>query len=147
VAALAAMGCRGLNVTIPHKQAVARLCAELTPLAQRLGAVNTLVPRPDGSWLGCNTDVEGFLAPLQGEGAWHLATAPGRGAGLWWQCPRRGGSAGGAGLSGPSTWPRARPEALQAFSSRLRTAWAPQLHPLPWGELDADSRAKRPIWW
>jgi shikimate dehydrogenase len=63
--ALEALGCRGLNVTIPHKQAVAALCRELSPLAQRLGAVNTLVPHPGGGWFGTNTDVEGFLAPLR----------------------------------------------------------------------------------
>jgi shikimate dehydrogenase len=63
--ALEAMDCRGLNVTLPHKQAAARLAAELTPLARRLEAVNTLVPRSAGGWLGANTDVEGFLAPLQ----------------------------------------------------------------------------------
>lgn len=61
---LEAVGCRGLNVTIPHKQAVALLCDELSPLAQRLGAVNTLTPLPNGGWHGHNTDVEGFLAPL-----------------------------------------------------------------------------------
>jgi shikimate dehydrogenase len=63
--AMEALGCRGLNVTIPHKQAVAALCRELSPLAQRLGAVNTLVPHPGGGWFGTNTDVEGFLAPLR----------------------------------------------------------------------------------
>ena len=63
--ALEALGCRGLNVTIPHKQAVAALCRELSPLAQRLGAVNTLVPHRQGGWFGTNTDVEGFLAPLR----------------------------------------------------------------------------------
>ena len=62
---LEAIGCRGLNVTIPHKQAVVSLAAELSPLARRLGAVNTLVPRAEGGWLGTNTDVEGFLAPLR----------------------------------------------------------------------------------
>ena len=41
------------------------LVAELSPLARRLGAVNTLVPRAEGGWLGTNTDVEGFLAPLR----------------------------------------------------------------------------------
>ena len=62
---LEAVGCRGLNVTIPHKQAVVSLVAELSPLARRLGAVNTMVPRADGGWFGTNTDVEGFLAPLR----------------------------------------------------------------------------------
>ena len=41
---LRAVGCQGLNVTIPHKQAIAALCEERSPLAQRLGAVNTLIP-------------------------------------------------------------------------------------------------------
>jgi len=65
VRAMEALDCRGLNVTIPHKQAVAALAAELSPLARRLGAVNTLVRRPEGGWMGTNTDVEGFLAPLR----------------------------------------------------------------------------------
>ena len=77
VAALEALDCRGLNVTIPHKQAVAALAAELSPLAQRLGAVNTLVRRPGGGWLGTNTDVEGFLAPLR-EGNRPGQRAPGQ---------------------------------------------------------------------
>ena len=38
---------------------------ELDPLARRVGAINTLVVR-DGRWIGANTDVEGFLAPLRG---------------------------------------------------------------------------------
>ncbi|AFY29520.1 shikimate dehydrogenase [Cyanobium gracile] len=62
---LEAIDCRGLNVTLPHKQAAAALAQELTPLARRLGAVNTLVRRDGGGWLGANTDVEGFLAPLR----------------------------------------------------------------------------------
>jgi shikimate dehydrogenase len=68
VRALELLDCRGLNVTLPHKQAVCGLAAELSPLAQRLGAVNTLVRRPQGGWLGTNTDVAGFLAPLRAEG-------------------------------------------------------------------------------
>lgn len=67
VQGLEAMGCRGLSVTIPHKQAVAALCRQLSPLAQRVGAVNTLVPLEGGGWFGTNTDVEGFLAPLRHE--------------------------------------------------------------------------------
>ena len=67
---LHAVGCRGLNVTIPHKQVVATLCSELSPLAKRLGAVNTLIPLDSGGWRGANTDVEGFLAPLKGLRDW-----------------------------------------------------------------------------
>ena len=36
---------------------------EIDPLARRVGAINTLLVR-DGRWIGANTDVEGFLAPL-----------------------------------------------------------------------------------
>ena len=69
---LEAVGCRGLNVTIPHKQTVSLLCDELSPLAQRLGAVNTMIPLPNGGWQGHNTDVEGFLAPLlDNNGDWN----------------------------------------------------------------------------
>ena len=67
---LRAVGCQGLNVTIPHKQAIAALCEERSPLAQRLGAVNTLIPGEGGGWFGTNTDVEGFLAPLGANDAW-----------------------------------------------------------------------------
>ena len=63
--ALRALNCQGLNITIPHKQAVAALCDELSPIAKKLGAVNTLLPRSEGGWIGTNTDVEGFLAPLK----------------------------------------------------------------------------------
>ena len=67
---LRAVNCRGLNVTIPHKQDVAQLCQELSPLAKRLGAVNTLVPLDSGGWHGTNTDVEGFLTPLGEQSSW-----------------------------------------------------------------------------
>ena len=49
----------GLNVTIPYKKAVIPFCDELSPIAQKLGAVNTLVKR-DGKLIGHNTDYFGF---------------------------------------------------------------------------------------
>ena len=67
---LRAVNCRGLNVTIPLKQDVAELCQELSPLAKRLGAVNTLIPLDSGGWHGTNTDVEGFLTPLGEQSSW-----------------------------------------------------------------------------
>ena len=67
---LRGVGCHGLNVTIPHKQDVAGLCHELSPLAKRLGAVNTLIPLDSGGWHGTNTDVEGFLTPLGEPSSW-----------------------------------------------------------------------------
>ncbi|WP_209349068.1 shikimate dehydrogenase [Pontixanthobacter sp. CEM42] len=55
---------RGCNVTMPHKQAIIPLLDSLDPLAQRIGAVNTVVRQEDGSLRGFNTDVAGFLEPL-----------------------------------------------------------------------------------
>lgn len=53
----------GLNVTIPHKQAVLALLDELSPAARAIGAANTLY-RVDGRLCGENTDAPGFLADL-----------------------------------------------------------------------------------
>jgi len=57
---------RGCNVTIPHKQAVMPLLDRIDPLADAIGAVNTIVPR-DGVLVGHNTDAPGFLEPLRAE--------------------------------------------------------------------------------
>lgn len=69
LAGLRAIDCRGLSITIPHKHDVAELCIERSQIAQRIGAVNTLIPHPDNTWTGTNTDVAGFLAPLQSKGS------------------------------------------------------------------------------
>lgn len=50
----------GLNVTIPYKKVVIQYCNDLSPQAEKLGAVNTIVRRPDGSLIGHNTDCFGF---------------------------------------------------------------------------------------
>ena len=50
----------GLNVTIPYKKTVLPFCDELSERARRIGAVNTLVRRPDGTLFGENTDAYGF---------------------------------------------------------------------------------------
>jgi shikimate dehydrogenase len=130
--ALEAIDCRGLNVTLPHKQAVARLVSERSPLAERLGAVNTLVRRPAGGWIGTNTDVDGFLAPLrQGTSQnWHGQDA------LVLGC---GGSARAVlaglvelGLDRIRVAAR-RPEALDPFLQACRP-WAPGLEGLLWRE-------------
>lgn len=64
VRGLPALGFAGANVTVPHKQAVLPFVDELTPIARAVGAVNTLIVRPDGSILGHSTDGAGFLADL-----------------------------------------------------------------------------------
>ncbi len=60
--ALADLGFRGANVTLPHKEAAFALCDRLAPSAERAGAVNTLVFGDDGRVEGSNTDGFGFLA-------------------------------------------------------------------------------------
>jgi shikimate dehydrogenase len=59
----AAIGLAGFSVTIPHKQAIMPLLTEISPLAQAVGAVNTVWNTSTG-WHGTNTDVAGFISPL-----------------------------------------------------------------------------------
>lgn len=58
----------GMNVTIPYKKTVMPYCAALTDIARRIGSVNTLVRRADGTLLGDNTDYYGFDCLLQRAG-------------------------------------------------------------------------------
>jgi shikimate dehydrogenase len=62
---LFAGGLKGLNVTLPHKQAAAELVNELTPRAERARAVNTIAFFEDTSLLGDNTDGLGLTADLE----------------------------------------------------------------------------------
>jgi len=136
VQGLEAMGCRGLSVTIPHKQAVAALCRELTPLAERIGAVNTLIPLAEGGWRGTNTDAEGFCAPLRaaGDDAWQGTTAVVLGCGG----SARAVVAGLVDLGCGSIQVAGRdPERLATFVADC-AAWAPQLQPLTWGAAKPD---------
>lgn len=54
---------RGVSITAPFKISLMRHADEIDALAQRVGAINTVTVR-NGRWVGTNTDVEGFLAPL-----------------------------------------------------------------------------------
>ena len=63
LAAFAAAGGRGGNVTLPLKERAATLCASLGESARRAGAVNTLVRTPEG-WHGENTDGRGLVRDL-----------------------------------------------------------------------------------
>lgn len=57
----------GLNVTVPHKQAVIDKLVDIDPLAKAIGAVNTL-ERVDGGFKGYNTDILGLERELEDEG-------------------------------------------------------------------------------
>jgi len=133
--ALEARDCRGLNGTRPHKQAVAAQAAELSPLAERLGAVNTLVRRPAGGWYGTNTDVEGFLTPLR-------TPDPQRWRGSQALVLGCGGSAR-AVVAGLAELGLAQLTVAGRDGQRLKTfladcgAWAEGLAGLAWGEAEA----------
>lgn len=57
----------GINVTVPYKKDVIPFLDELTPAAQKMGAVNTIVRR-DGRLIGHNTDCFGFLTMVRRSG-------------------------------------------------------------------------------
>lgn len=59
------LGISGASITAPFKIALMSHVDRVEPLASRVGAINTIVVR-DGCWIGANTDVHGFLAPLTG---------------------------------------------------------------------------------
>ena len=67
MAGMRALNIRGLNITVPHKVAVVQFLDELDPLAEKIGAVNTIV-NDDGVLTGYNTDASGFLQALPEKG-------------------------------------------------------------------------------
>jgi len=58
-----ALGLKGINITVPHKEHAYHACDVLDPFAQKVGAVNTIVER-DGRLHGYNTDAPGFLKAI-----------------------------------------------------------------------------------
>ena len=59
------INCKGLNITIPYKEKVFDLCSEISPIANKLKAINTLKLNSNNEWSATNTDVEGFIYPLK----------------------------------------------------------------------------------
>ena len=59
------INCKGLNITIPYKEKVFDLCSEISPIAKKLKAINTLKLNSEREWSATNTDVEGFVYPLK----------------------------------------------------------------------------------
>ena len=58
----------GINVTIPYKKDVIPYLDELSPAAQKIGSVNTIVRRADGSLFGHNSDYFGFVSLVEHSG-------------------------------------------------------------------------------
>ncbi len=59
------LGTSGWNVTIPHKETILPFLDELDPLAEKMGAVNTVVRTTEGKLKGYNTDGPGFVKSLE----------------------------------------------------------------------------------
>lgn len=62
-----ALSLGGLNVTVPHKSAVIPFLEDIDPLAEKIGAVNTLVP-VKGGFKGYNTDMIGLKRAMESDG-------------------------------------------------------------------------------
>lgn len=74
---LAALGFAGTNVTLPHKEAAFAMMDELSAAALRVGAVNTVVVREDGTLYGTNTDGFGFIENLRdAQPSWSAKAGP-----------------------------------------------------------------------
>ncbi|GEJ58577.1 shikimate dehydrogenase (NADP+) [Anaeromyxobacter diazotrophicus] len=124
-----ALGFRGLNVTVPHKQRAAELCGALDEVSRLCGAVNTLRRAAEG-WEGFNTDAPACRDLAQAAGA-----GPGQRAVVL--------GAGGAALAG--AWAllalglevklaARRPAAAAGAAARLRAAFpaGPAVGAVPW---------------
>lgn len=73
IAAMRSGGLQGLNVTMPHKDAVADLVDELDKSAESIHAVNTVVRMSDGRLRGYSTDGEGLLRAIRINANWDPA--------------------------------------------------------------------------
>lgn len=65
VRGLSALGIAGCNITQPHKLMAMKLMDQLSPMAQRIGAINCIVVQPDGSLHGFNNDGFGYIQSLK----------------------------------------------------------------------------------
>jgi len=75
--ALPALGFSGCNLTIPHKEAAFEIVDEVDPPARRIGAINCVVVRPDGSLFGRNHDGWGYIESiLEAAPQWRADAGP-----------------------------------------------------------------------
>jgi shikimate dehydrogenase len=75
--ALPALGFRGCNLTIPHKQTALAIVDRIEPVARRIGAINTIIVGENGSIEGSNTDAYGFREHLRESApGWNAAAGP-----------------------------------------------------------------------
>lgn len=134
-----ALGFQGLNVTVPHKQAVLALCASVDDTAAAVGAVNTL-RRVAGGWEGFNTDAPACLALLQAAGLARGARALLAGAGGAARAAAWALVHAGAALRVAARRPEAARELAAAFG-RATLPGVPAPQAVPWADLGAEASA------
>jgi len=77
VRGLSALGVAGCNITQPHKLMAMKLMDKLSPMAERIGAINCIVVQPDGSLHGFNNDGFGYIQSLKDvKPNWHADDGP-----------------------------------------------------------------------
>ena len=121
LAGMRAFGLVGLNVTVPHKQAVMAHLDELSAEAQSIGAVNTIANR-DGRLVGYNTDAFGIVQSLKVDGG--LARLPPKVALL-------GAGGRGRGLCSTALLARDEVEEVLLLNRTVAKAAAPRRGPRP----------------
>ena len=139
VAGAHALGFHGLNVTVPHKQAAAALCATVDPIAGDVGAVNTL-RRAGQGWEGFNTDAPACLTLLEAAGVGRGARALLVGAGGAARAAAWALLRAGAALRVAARNPEAARELARSLAPRAAEGAAPP-QVVAWSELADEAGA------
>jgi shikimate dehydrogenase len=130
---LSALGFAGCNATLPHKEAALRLVDRVDPLAQRIGAINTIVVEKDGSLSGLSTDGFGYVESLlEAKPDWRADAGPAVVL----------GSGGAARAIVASLADRGAPEIrvinrTAARAQKLAADYGPPVKAVPWEERNA----------
>jgi shikimate dehydrogenase len=74
--ALPALGFRGVNITVPHKEMALENCDYVDAQARRIGAVNTVVVDDAGMLVGSNSDAYGFIENIRQGSDWSAESGP-----------------------------------------------------------------------
>ncbi|MEV4466561.1 shikimate dehydrogenase [Micromonospora echinofusca] len=127
----------GLSVTMPGKEAALAVADEVSPVAAAVGAANTLVRRPDGSWYADNTDVVGMVEVLADAGVRPGATVTVLGAG---GTARAAVAAAGRLGAGAVTVVARRPAAVEELRPVAHAVGVPMTG-APWTEAADRCRA------
>ena len=129
----------GLSLTMPLKEVALQVADAVSDRAAALGAANTLVRRPDGTWWAENTDAPGMVDALRWVGVEKLARVSVLGAGGTARAALAAAAELGAGLVTVYARRAAAVEELAPVAAALGVRIAPAAWPSPEADLgDAD---------